>query len=161
MGNLNSNHLLLLNICAKHMLCITNTIFHQAEKYKTTWMHRRSKQWHLIDFVIVKQRDIQDVMITHAMHGAECWTDHRLVKSIIKLHIAPSQCKCPKVIRSPFSMSKLRHTYHYNRFGETLDEKLKASEPHAEDSSEKWSQIKIITETAKAILGPKKHEYQD
>ena len=30
-----------------------------------------------------------------------------------------------------------------------LDEKLMASEPHAEDSSEKWCQFKIITETAK------------
>ena len=59
-------------------------------------------------------------------------------------------------------MDILRHPYHYNRFRETFDEKLNASAPHAEDSSEKWCQFKmIVTEAAKAILGPKKCEHQD
>ena len=86
----------------------------------------------LIDFVIVKQRHIQDTRITCAMHGAECWTNHRLVISVLKLYIAPTQCKCPKVIRSPFNMAWLRHPYHYSRFWKTLNEKLKTSAPHAE-----------------------------
>ena len=29
----------------------------------------------LIDFIIVRQRDIRDVRMTRAMRGAECWTD--------------------------------------------------------------------------------------
>ena len=59
-------------------------------------------------------------------------------------------------------MARLRHPYHYNRFWETLDEKLKASAPHAQDSSEKWCQFKkIITETVKAVLGPKTCKHQD
>ena len=161
-GNLNINGLLLLSRCTEHMLSITNTIFYQADKYKTTWMHPRSKQWHLIDFVIVKQRDIQDVRITHAMCSAECWTDHILVRSVLKLHIAPTQQKHLNVIRSPFNMARLRHPSYYSRFWETLDEKLKASALHAEDSSEKWCQFKKnITETAKAVLGAKKCEHQD
>ena len=144
------------------MLCITNSIFHQADKYKTTWMHPRPKQWHLIDFVVIKQRVIQGMWITNAMCGAECWTDHRLVRSFLKLCIAPTQCKHPKVIRSTLNMTRLRCPYHYNKLRETLDEKLKASVPHDEDSSEKWCQFKkIITETAKAALGPKKCEHQD
>ena len=161
-GNLNSNSLLLLSKCAEHRLCITSTIIYQADKYKTTWMHPRSKQWHLIAFVIVKQRDIQDIRITHTTHGAECWTDHRLVRPILKLHIVPTQCKHPKFIRSPFNMARLSHPYHCNRFWEPFDERLKASASHAEDSSENWCQFKkIITETAKTVLGTKKCEHQD
>ena len=143
-GNLNSNGLLLLSKCAKHILCITKTIFHQADKYKTNWMHPRSKQWHLIDFLIIRQRDIQDMWITHAMHSAKCWMDHRLVRSVLKLCIAPTQHKHPKVIISSFNTARLQHPYHYNRFWETLDEKLKASAPHTEDSSEEWCHFKKI-----------------
>jgi len=39
-------------------------------------MHPRSKHWHLLDYVLVKAVDLQDVQITRVMCGAECWTDH-------------------------------------------------------------------------------------
>ena len=38
-GKINSNGLLLLSKCAEHELFITNTVFRQADKFKTTWMH--------------------------------------------------------------------------------------------------------------------------
>ena len=62
-GNLKSNGLLLLRLCAEHKLCITSTMFRLADKYKTTWMHPGSRQWHLIDYVIVHQ-DHVDSRIT-------------------------------------------------------------------------------------------------
>lgn len=40
-GNVNDNGLLLLSKCAEHGLCITNTLFRMADKYKATWMHPR------------------------------------------------------------------------------------------------------------------------
>ena len=38
-GKLNTNGLMLLSACAENDLTITNTLFRQADKYKTTWMH--------------------------------------------------------------------------------------------------------------------------
>ena len=64
-----------------------------ADKYKTTWIHLRLKHSLLIDFIVVGQRDIRDVCVTRAVRGAECWTDHRLVRAVMALHIAPAPRK--------------------------------------------------------------------
>ena len=52
-GKCNSNGLLLLRKCAEHELLITNTVFRLPTRRKTSWMHPRSKHWHLVDYVIV------------------------------------------------------------------------------------------------------------
>ena len=60
-GNYNSNGLRLLELCSSHNLLITNTIFRLPTRKNTSWMHPRSKHWHLIDYIIVRKRDRQDV----------------------------------------------------------------------------------------------------
>ena len=108
LGKSPNNGLLLLSKCAEFKLCITNTIFRLQNKHKTTWMHPRSRQWHLIDYVIVRQRDISDVCITRAMRGAECWTDHRLVRTKLKLKIAPAQNRTAKKKKKSYDTTKLK-----------------------------------------------------
>ena len=49
----------------------------------------RSKNWHHIDYVLVRQRDIQDVCHTRVVPSAECYTDHRLVRCKLKLLFKP------------------------------------------------------------------------
>jgi exonuclease III len=88
-GNMNRNGLRLLILCAEHNLVITNTLFQLPEKYKTSWQHPRSKHWHLLDFVIVRKADVADVQITRAMRGADCWTDHRLIRTKLRLAVRP------------------------------------------------------------------------
>ena len=63
-GKLNSNGLMLFSSCYENDPIITNILFRQADKYMTTWMRPRSKQWHLIDYAICRRRDIRDVRIT-------------------------------------------------------------------------------------------------
>ncbi|KAL8604148.1 hypothetical protein ACOMHN_047360 [Nucella lapillus] len=49
-------------------------------------MHHRSKHWHLIDYVLVCQKDQKDVLHTRVMPSAESHTDHRLVRCNLNLH---------------------------------------------------------------------------
>ena len=51
-GSCNSNGLLLLQLCTEFDLTVGNTVFRQKNKYKGTWMHPRSKRWHMIDYII-------------------------------------------------------------------------------------------------------------
>ena len=60
-GMCNGNGLLPLRKCAEHELLITNTVFHIPARDKISWMHLCSKCWHLIDSVIVRRKDRQDV----------------------------------------------------------------------------------------------------
>ena len=74
----NSNDLLLLHTCTAHELVITNTLFRLPTLNTTTWMHPRSKYWHLIDYVSTRRKYASDVRVTQSMCVAECWTDHMI-----------------------------------------------------------------------------------
>ena len=88
-GNCNSNSLHLLQLCAEHELLITNTVFRLPTRNRTLWMYLCSKHWHLIDYVIVRQKDRQDVRVTKSMCSTDCWTGHHLIISKIKFKILP------------------------------------------------------------------------
>ena len=160
-GKINDNGLLLLSKCAEHSLCITNTLFKMADKYKTTWMHPRLKHWHLIDFIIVCQRDIRDIRVTHAMRGAECWTDHRLVRAVLMLHIAPSHRNWPKTVRANYNVARLKDPFSRARFQQVLDKNLQ-DHVTTEGSTEKWTSFKeTFSKTAKEVLGVKTRTHED
>ncbi|BHF60408.1 hypothetical protein SprV_0100337300 [Sparganum proliferum] len=54
----NDNGLLLLRTYAEHCLILTNTFFCLPEREKATWGHPRSRQWHLLDYVLVRSNEV-------------------------------------------------------------------------------------------------------
>ena len=87
---MNENGLRLLTYCACNELSIMNTMFKLKDIHKTSWMHPRSKLWHLLDYVIVRQRDTRDVLITRAMRGTVGYTDHNMIRTKLKMEIKPN-----------------------------------------------------------------------
>ncbi|BHF72661.1 hypothetical protein SprV_0401573000 [Sparganum proliferum] len=67
----NDNDLLLLRTCEEHGLILSKTYFRPPMREKTNWTHSRSRQWHLLDYVLVRRRDQRDVLVTKAMPDAE------------------------------------------------------------------------------------------
>ncbi|VDL96381.1 unnamed protein product [Schistocephalus solidus] len=52
---------------------------------KVAWMPPSSRRWHLLDYVLVWKRELQDILLTKASPSADGWTDHRLVLSNMRL----------------------------------------------------------------------------
>ena len=65
--------LLLLRKCAEHELLITNSVFRLSTRRKTSWMLPCSKNWHLIDYIIVRRKYRQDVRVTKTMSREGLW----------------------------------------------------------------------------------------
>ena len=67
LANCNDNGRLLLQFCSQHQLTSANTLFQQQDRFKTNWRHPRSKHWHLLDYILVRQRDARDAV--HQSHA--------------------------------------------------------------------------------------------
>ena len=136
-GKGNSNGLLLLRKCAEHDRLITNTVFRLPNRNKTSWMHSRSRHWHLIDYVIVRRTDRQDVRVTKTMCGADCWTDHRLVVSKLNLRIQPVSRPQGKKAPKRLDISKLNQVSMRQAFLTDICNQLDAINLSSEDPEEK------------------------
>ena len=107
-GNCNDNGHLLLELCTELQPVITNTIFQQKDRLKTTWMHPWSKHRHFIDCVLVLKRGLKDVIHTKVMPSAECHTGHRLVRCKLRLHFKPKPRKGVPRHKKKFNLNKLQ-----------------------------------------------------
>ncbi|BHF71785.1 hypothetical protein SprV_0401484500 [Sparganum proliferum] len=169
----NDNGLLLLRTCAEHRPILTNTFFCLPEREKATWRHPRSRQWHLLDYFVVRRRDQRDVLVTKAIAGADAWTDHRLVISKMRIRLQPRrrpQGKRPPGKQNIALLSLPAHHLHFsNELAQRLDNlPIAAADDAAAAAAEnasvenRWFQLRdTIQSTALAVLGRARRQHQD
>ena len=162
-GKCNSNGLLLLSKCKEHELVITNTKFQLPLAKRSTWMHPRSKHWHLIDYAIVRQRNLKDVCITQAMCGAECQTDHRMVRMKLKMIIQPQRRKVAFKGVIKLNVDRLKSNEIKNDFSVKMETALNQLADRTSDSvHDKWKELKNqILKVSKETLGTKSKKQPD
>ena len=116
-------------------------------------MHPRSKHWHLIDYVIVRRTDRQDVRVTKTMCGADCWTDHRLVVSKLNLRIQPARRPQGKKAPKRLDVSKLNHDSMRQAFINDISNQLGAMNLSSEDPEENWTVFQKVVHSSAATTG--------
>ena len=95
------------------------------------------------------------------MRGAECWTDHRLIRSTLNLIIPSLHRKRPKLPRKLFNVAKLQQPRFLESFQSKLEEELAAIKLPSVIPTEQWTQFReAVTGSAKAVLGLKTRNHQ-
>ena len=157
-----SNGELLLALCSEFELIVTNTMFKQKDQRKTTWMHPRSRHWHMIDFIITRCRVKMDIHRTRVMRGANCWTDHQMLSKVVfrirQKHNRQGTSKPTKL-----NIAKLSTTSHRESFEQEMDSAL-AQWEEIENSTpdEAWAALQqVVYNTAKTYFGKPDRKQQD
>ncbi|CAF4547529.1 unnamed protein product, partial [Rotaria magnacalcarata] len=89
----NQNGRRLADFCLFNGFMITNTFFPHKPVHQTTWMHPKTKKWHMFDYILVNRKfrnSIQDVR-AHRGETGGIGADHHLLRAKVRLHL-----KCRK-----------------------------------------------------------------
>ena len=91
-GDLNDADKDLLSFLSTNEATICNTWFQKKAKQKATWQHPGTKQWHCIDFTIMRQSLHKKCFDVTVMHGAQCSTDHQMIRmKLLADHTRPNK----------------------------------------------------------------------
>ena len=160
-GSMNSNGLLLLSICSEFDLSITNTFYQQPDRHKTSWKHPRSKHWHMLDYVIVRRRDISSVYKTRSLSIPEYLSDHKIIRSNFSIPFVPMKKHSRVPMPKKIDVSILSDEQKRAELASVLDEKLT---PHeiTFDIESSWKSLKdSVYESSAEVCGFVKRKHQD
>ncbi|VDL89047.1 unnamed protein product [Schistocephalus solidus] len=164
LAGFNDDGLLLLRTCAEHRLILTNTFFGLPKRQKATWVHPRSGHWHLLDYVLDRRRDKQDVLVTKVIPDPDGWTDHRLFISKMRLRLQPRRRPQGKRPQGKLNTVLLNVPAHYLHFSNELANRL-ANLPVADADisvDNRWCHLRdTIQSTALDVLDRARRQHQD
>ena len=104
-----------------------------------------------------------DVKVTRAMRGAECWTDHRLIRSKLNLVVKPKVNKMKANPPRKFDVKRLAANPEIQAvLIQGLDQTLPASGESFPDAELHWMALRDgLLRTAEGTIGFKKRHHQD
>ena len=163
-GELNEAGRELLTFLSMNEATVCNTWHQKKDIHKATWQHPMTKKWHCIDYAVVKQsfrRICRDVAV---VRGAECGTDHLMLRLKLQVLVKGGSHKPQRGDNAVgrFDVTKLCGPNVDNRgelteralFQESVGKKVKESWNSGGSIEEKWKSIKsALCESAELVLG--------
>ncbi|BHF72268.1 hypothetical protein SprV_0401533200 [Sparganum proliferum] len=134
-------------------------------------MHPRPHQWHLLDYVLVRRRDQQDVLVTKSIHGGYEYTDRHLFISKMRLRL--QNCRRPQGKQSPGKLNTAllflpAHRLHFsNELAQRLDNfaifaAADATDDDNASEDKRWCQLRDTVQlTALNALGRARRQHQN
>ena len=99
-------------------------------------MHPRSKHWHLLDYVITRKSDLRDILDTRAMRGADCSTDHMMLRTKVTFSIKKKHSKSGAKPPTKLNVTKLKDVLFQENFAKIMDRKIQELTLSDEDLEE-------------------------
>ena len=114
-----------------------------------------------MDYVITRQRDIQDVQITRAHRGTECWSDHRLLRSKVRVSISRTARKSKAKLPRNLNCERLKNPDEVVKFNEMMEKEMDKC-TITDDVDASWKTLKdALYEKSTEFLGFPKRKNQD
>ena len=130
----------LLEFCAFHNLCITNSFFKTKLQHKVSWRHPRSKHWHQLDLILLRRATIQNVLHARSHYTADCDTGYSLV--CCKIRLQPKKFHRAKKLGIPLiDVSKMTQPDLVDQFAEAFEKGYDAS-LSGDTATEKWETLR-------------------
>ena len=158
-GKCNSNGELLVAVCSEFELIVTNTIFKLKEERKTTWMHPRSRHWHTIHFITTRCRDKMDTHSIRAMRGANCLTNHQVLRSKVAFRIRKKHNRLGISKATKLNTAKLSSISHRESFEQEMDSALDQWEQKENSTPDALQQVVYNTESTRTGSTPTTRSY--
>ena len=141
------NGIRLVDFAAARNMVISSTCFNHREIHKETWISPDGNTRNQIDHIIIDKRHATDISDIRSFRGAQCGSDHFLVRAAYRQNIS----------HKGYNMEKLEEEGIKNKISKKICDKLKEKSGNGIEG--KWKNLKdSIQSAAEEILGRKQVE---
>ena len=141
----------LMQFCALNQLTVMNTWFQKKLVQYGTWTHPATKVSHMIDLVVMRAGQRMCCRDVQVMRGANCWTDHNLVRAKLRLKLPCVQGRREKKVL-PFSVHKFVVPTARDEYRSQLESTLE-DHPYRPDQSPERRLTSFYNRCVRTILG--------
>ena len=149
LGNRNDRGNRLVEFCEAYNLMVANTWFNQHKRRRYTWKMPGDRNRYQLDYILVGQRYRNGVKNCRARPGADCNSDHNLVR--LDMRIRLKRIRYPK-IRRRINLEVLKETEGKEAYREEVTRQL--SEEERPGVEGRWKGLKgTMEKAARSSLG--------